>query len=134
MNYLQIKLFNIKNFPHIEKMVNFYHKQIKNNPNTEGFIYLNTKEVQNLLKIIRQRTGDTIVDKGTYAFGKAGNGRYICRMTDVSEKKLWRIFHNFAPAIEKITIATYKKEKMSPQYFGGPETKKIYTKTKEWVR
>lgn len=134
MNYLELELYETKNFPFIGEMTAFYEEAVSKHLDVEMFMYFNAIEAQKILQNIRQITGNNLIDRGTYALSKIGGGLYECRASFLSTRKLWRVLKNFAPALCEVHIDTYEVSYIKPKYIGGPEILRTYTTIKKWVR
>ena len=126
--YLNKKLYHTTDYPQVVNMLRVYEAYRTTRPEqTRLVITLNINKVNECLRALRQACPGELFDKGSFALWKAGNGQYGCYLSEQTIKKMWRILHNFAPAICGYEILRLERvEACKPLYIGGWETRRVW--------
>lgn len=127
--YLNKKLHHTTDYPQIVNMLRVYEAYTAAHPErqTRLVIALDITKTNECLRALRQACPGELFDRGSFAFWKAGNGQYGCYLSEQTTKKLWRILHNFTPAICGYEIRRLERvEACKPSYIGGSETRRIW--------
>ena len=105
MNYMNIKMVN-------DHLINQALAAVLAENFGKIRVTLNTEKLGQRMTEIRQKSGNYLLDRGSYAIRKGG----IIESSSITLKKWWRIAHNFGDLFTKIEVVDHYDYKKAGKY------------------